>query len=122
MTTMSTGGRTLLALLAVATVTGACGSSDGSSTATSRTPRVPGAAVAVDGGFDGNETFCADQPLAGTIGYQVSDGRARLEIDVEGLPATSTVVVNWLNSSVRGYAIGDRISDRVPPRAAGLEV
>lgn len=111
MSSMSTGGRVLLALLAVGTVAGACGFSGGSSATTSTAPPLPGATVTVQGEFAGNETFCADQPLAGTINYEVSGGQVRLKLDVQGLPAKSTVIVNWLNNSIRGYVIGEFVSN-----------
>jgi len=62
--------------------------------------------VSVQTEFGGNETFCAGGPLTGTMRYEVSHGEARLQLDVGGLPASSTVVVNWLNDSVRGYVVG----------------
>ena len=67
--------------------------------------------MVVHGGFDRNESFCADPPLSGSITYDVSGGQVRLTPEVRGLPARSTVVVNWLNNSIRGYVIGEFVSD-----------
>ena len=61
--------------------------------------------------FAGNETFCAASPLTGTIRYEVSRGEARLQLGVGGLPASSTVLVNWLNNSIRGYVVGEFSTD-----------
>jgi hypothetical protein len=93
---------TLVALGVLAT---ACGSGAGSSTEAA--PRLPGASVSVQSGFAGNETFCSIEPLTGTIHYTVSTGEARLRLGVGGLPASTTVLVNWLNNSIRGYVIGE---------------
>jgi hypothetical protein len=84
----------------------ACGSGPGSGSAARPTPGRPGASVPVQTGYTGSETFCSSEPLTGTIRYAVSMGDARLSLRVGGLPVSSTVVVNWLNNSTRGYAIG----------------
>jgi len=98
-------------LLAVAVATAACGSGSGTPVTTGARSGLPGATVAVQTEFAGNETFCASSPLSGTISYEVADGAARLRLGVGGLPASRTVVVNWLNNSIRGYVIGEFASD-----------
>jgi len=67
--------------------------------------------VSVQTEFAGDETFCAGSPLTGTIRYEVSHGEARLQLGVGGLPASTTVLVNWLNNSIRGYVVGEFSTD-----------
>ena len=67
---------------------------------------MPGATVSVQSEFGGKETFCARSPLTGSITYEVVTGDAHLSLGVGGLPASSTVLVNWLNNPIRGYVIG----------------
>ena len=104
---MRPGGRMFSALLATGLLAAACGSMTGTRATTGAAPKLPGAAVSVQSEFGGNETFCADGPLIGTIGYDTSAGGARLDVGVGGLPPSSTVEVNWLNNPIRGYVIGD---------------
>jgi hypothetical protein len=104
-------GRLCTALLAAGAFLAACGSGSGTPAATGAVPRLPGATVSVQAEFAGNETFCAGSPLTGTIRYVVSHHEARLEIGVGGLPASTTVVVDWLNNSVRGYVVGTCSTD-----------
>jgi len=104
-------GRMCSILIVAGVFTAACGSGTGTPTTTREAPRLPGATVSVQTEFAGNETFCAGSPLMGTIRYKVSHGKAQLQLGVDGLPASSTVVVNWLNNSTRGYAIGEFSTD-----------
>lgn len=103
---MASLGRMSSVLIVVGVFTAACGSGTGAATTTGEAPRLPGATVSVQPGFAGNETFCAGSPLMGTIRYKVAHGDVQLQLGVDGLPAVSTVVVNWLNNPTRGYAIG----------------
>ena len=98
-------------LLIVGVGAAACGSGTGTPVTTRANPGLPGATVAVQTEFAGNETFCASSPLTGTISYEVSDGEARLRLGVGGLPASRTVLVNWLNNSIRGYVIAEFATD-----------
>ena len=104
-------------LLVAGVATAACGSGTGAPVTTGARPGLPGATVAVQTEFAGNETLCASSPLTGTISYAVADGEARLRLGVGGLPASRTVVVNWLNNSIRGYVIAEFAAD-----AAGFSV
>ena len=108
---LSTGGRKCWLLLVVGLATAACGSGTGTPVTTDVPSGLPGPTVAVQTGFAGNETFCASSPLTGTIHYAVADGAARLRLAVGGLPASGTVVVNWLNNPIRGYVIGEFAAD-----------
>ena len=100
-------GRVCSVLFVVGVFSAACGSGTGTTATTGSPPGLPGATVAVQTEFAGNETFCAVSPMTGTIRYEVSDGRARLQLAVGGLPESNTVLVNWLNNSIRGYVIGE---------------
>ena len=108
---MAALGRMCPALLVAGAFMAACGSGTGTPAATGTVPRLPGATVSVQAEFAGNETFCAGSPWTGTIRYVVSHHEARLQLGVGGLPASTTVVVNWLNNSVRGYVIGTFSTD-----------
>ena len=111
MTGVSPGGRIYSTLLVLGILAAACGSGPETGSGTGAAPRLPGASVSVQTGFAGDETFCSSEPLTGTIRYTVSTGEARLRLGVGGLPASSTVLVNWLNNSIRGYVIGEFATD-----------
>lgn len=83
----------------------AAGASSSSTTAT--TP-----AVGVQSGFGGRERFCAQPPLTGTISYDGTGGSVQIALAVGGLPADGDVLLNWLNNTVRGYAIAAFRTDR----------
>ena len=104
-------GRMCSVILVTGVFTAACGSGTGTPATTGAAPRLPGATVSVQTEFAGHETFCAGSPLTGTIRYEVSRGEARLQLGVGGLPASSTVLVNWLNNSIRGYVVGEFSTD-----------
>jgi hypothetical protein len=104
-------GRMCSVLFVAGLFTAACGSGTGTPATTGAAPRLPGATVSVQTEFAGNETFCAGSPLTGTIRYEVSQGEARLQLGVGGLPRSSTVVINWINNSIRGYVVGEFSSD-----------
>jgi Domain of unknown function (DUF4232)/Neocarzinostatin family len=67
--------------------------------------------VPVQSGYGSNETFCAEQPLKGTISYLVTSGRASLNVAVRGLPRRALIEVNWANNTVRGYLVGTLRTD-----------
>ncbi len=69
-------------------------------------------AVAVQSGFGGAERFCAQPPLSGTISYDGTSGYVRIALAVGGLPAGDDILLNWLNNTVRGYAIAAFRTDR----------
>ena len=108
---MASFGRMCSVPIIAGAFTVACGSGTGTPAATGAAPRLPGATVSVQTEFAGNETFCADSPLAGAVRYEVSHGEARLQLGVGGLPASTSVLVNWLNNSIRGYVVGGFSTD-----------
>jgi len=67
--------------------------------------------VPVQSGYDGNEVFCAPQPLRGTLSYRVSSGRASVRVAIRHLPRSTLVGIDWSNNAVRGYLIGTVRSD-----------
>ena len=67
--------------------------------------------VPVQSGYDGNEVFCAPQPLRGTLSYRVGSGRASLRAAISHLPRSALVGIDWSNNAVRGYVIGTVRSD-----------
>ena len=69
------------------------------------------ASIPVQSGYDSNETFCAEQPLNGTISYLVRSRRATLNVAVRGLPRRALVGVDWANNTVRGYLVGTLRTD-----------
>lgn len=69
------------------------------------------ASTEVQSGFDGNEDFCAQQPLKGQIEYRVSSGRASMHVAVSGLPLNAFVGIDWANNTVRGYLVGSVRTD-----------
>jgi hypothetical protein len=68
--------------------------------------------VPVLSAYGGDETFCAPQPLNGTISYRVSAGRATIRAVLGHLPKNALVGINWANNAVRGYLIGTLRSDK----------
>ena len=71
----------------------------------------PDMTTPVQAGFSGAETFCTRPPLSGTIHYASSSGEVSMDLQVHGLPARTSVVINWLNDTVRGYVIGTFTTD-----------
>jgi hypothetical protein len=67
--------------------------------------------VPVQSAYGGHETFCARQPLSGTISYRVVSGRASIRAVIRQLPKRALVGINWANNAVRGYLIGTLRSD-----------
>ena len=67
--------------------------------------------VPVQSGYEGNENFCAQQPLNGTLAYRVSSGRASIRVALRGLPKRVLVGIDWSNNAARGYLIGTIRSD-----------
>ncbi len=67
--------------------------------------------VPVRSGYDGNEVFCAPQPLRGTLSYRVNSGRASVRVAIRHLPRSVLVGIDWSNNAVRGYLIGTVRSD-----------
>jgi hypothetical protein len=102
----SLGRPTCTTLLLLGVFAAACGAGSGSHAITGTASGLPGATVSVKSEFAGSETFCASKPLSGTITYEVAAGEARMALGVGGLPASSTVLINWLNNPIRGYVIG----------------
>jgi hypothetical protein len=90
-----------LSMLITSCNKGAATSSSPSTNASSSMMTTP-----VQTGFGGQEHFCAQQPLGGEIDYNGTSGDALFKVTVDGLPSKSFVVINWLNNTVRGYAIG----------------
>ena len=70
------------------------------------------------GYFGGNEQFCAQSPLSGTIIYSASRGMVTMDVHVGGLPSTTQVAVNWANGTGRAYVVArvdtDGIGSSVP--------
>ena len=77
--------------------------------------KVTGAAgqspLTVQSGYTGKETFCAPQPLSGTVSYRVSSGRASIRAVMRHLPKSALVGIDWAINAVRGYLIGALRSD-----------
>ncbi len=69
------------------------------------------ASVPVQSGYEGNEVFCAPQPLKGTLTYRVSSRRASVRVAIRHLPRSTLVGIDWSNNAVRGYLIGTVRSD-----------
>ncbi len=69
-------------------------------------------------GFRGNQAFCAQRPLWGSLAYQASSGRPSLRVNLRRLPKNALVGINWSNSAVRGYLIAtvrtDGHGDSIP--------
>jgi hypothetical protein len=72
-------------------------------------------------GYGGKETFCAPQPLSGTVSYRVSSGRASIRAVIRDLPKSALVGINWANNEVRGYLIGTVRSDQRGDSIPGSE-
>ena len=77
--------------------------------------------VTVQSGHGGKQTFCAPQPLSGTISYRVTSGRASIRAVLRGLPKDALVGINWANNDVRGYLIGTLRSDQRGDSIPGSE-
>ena len=75
----------------------------------------------VQSGYGGNQTFCAPQPLIGTISYRVRSGRASIRAVIRHLPKSALVGINWANNDVRGYLIGTLRSDKRGDSIPGSE-
>ena len=99
----------LVALLAVGVAS--CGGSASASDVPVGGRPAEASSVPVQSGYGSNETFCAEQPLKGTILYLVRSGRATLHVAVRGLPRRALIGVNWANNTVRGYLVGTLRTD-----------
>ena len=77
--------------------------------------------VPVQSGYGSNQTFCAPQPLSGTISYSVSSGRTSIRAVIHQLPKSALVGINWANNAVRGYVIGTLRSDKRGDSIPGSE-
>ena len=77
--------------------------------------------VPVQSGYGSNQTFCAPQPLIGTISYRVSSGRASIRAVIHQLPKSALVGINWANNAGRGYLIGTLRSDKRGDSIPGSE-
>ena len=75
----------------------------------------------VQAGYDDKQTFCAPQPLSGTVSYRVSSGRASIRAVVRHLPKSALVGVNWANNADRDYVIGTLRSDNRGDSIPGSE-
>ncbi len=84
-------------------------------------PSVGESSVPVRSDYDGNEVFCAPQPLRGTLSYRVSSGRASVRVAIRHLPRSTLVGIEWSNNAVRGYLIGTARSDRSGDSIPGSE-
>jgi len=67
--------------------------------------------VSLQGSYGRDETFCATGPERGRISYRVASDDATVGVSLAGLPASTTVSVDWLNDLVRGYTIGTFTTD-----------
>ena len=77
--------------------------------------------VPVQSGYGSNQTFCALQPLSGTITYRVNSSRASIRADIHQLPKSALVGINWANNAIRGYLIGTLRSDKRGDSIPGSE-
>ncbi len=59
--------------------------------------------AAVQSGFAGPEAFCGTH---GRITYSSRNGEGRLDVALRGLPRSAMLGLDWLNSDIRGYAVG----------------
>jgi hypothetical protein len=77
--------------------------------------------VMVQSGYGGKQTFCAPQPLSGTVLYRVSSGRASIRAVIRHLPKSALVGINWTNNATGGDLIGTLRSDNRGDSIPGSE-
>lgn len=85
------------------------------------TGTAPQSSLAALSGSIGEQTFCAPQPLSGTVSYRVSSGRASIHVVLRHLPKSALLGIDWANNAVRGYLIGTLRSDRHGDSIPGSE-
>jgi hypothetical protein len=73
----------------------------------------------VQSGFSGTEKFCAAAPLRGTIEYNDVAGNVALNVTLAGLRARTSIVVNWQNNQIRGYAVAYFFSNQRGQSSSG---
>jgi len=72
-------------------------------------------------GFSGDEVFCAEQPLSGTLSYHVSSGRASVRVAIHHFPRSTLVGIEWSTNAAHGYLIGTVRSDGIGGSVPGSE-